>query len=86
MQYITPPYHLGMPYIVIAFVCLYLSISSPSSSPVDSETADEPGIDYTIEDSFSPAELSGKQTLLEHAYITYSFSLLLALEFATAFV
>jgi hypothetical protein len=36
-------------------------------------------IDYIVEDSFSSAEQPGKQNPLDHPYITYSFSLMLAL-------
>jgi hypothetical protein len=43
-------------------------------------------IDYVTDDppSFS-AELPGKQNLLDHSDITHSFSLMLALDFATVF-
>jgi hypothetical protein len=58
----------------------------PLLSPVDSETADDPVIVRYVEDPCLSAELPGKQSPLEHAYITYSFSLLLALEFATVIV
>ena len=64
-------------------ICLlYIFCFFPLFSPIDSETTDEPGIDYTIADSFSPAEQPGKQNPLDHVYIAYSFPLLLALDFA----
>jgi len=37
---------------------------------------------FTVEDPSFAAKQPGKQNPLEHAYITYSFSLLLALEIA----
>jgi hypothetical protein len=54
----------------------------PPSLPIDPETADDAAeYDYVTDDpsSFS-AELPGKQNPLDHPDITYSFSLMLALE------
>ena len=44
--------------------------------------ADVAVIDYSVDDPAFAAKQPGKQNPLEHAYITYSFSLLLALEIA----
>ena len=67
--------------------CLPLFIvSSPSSSPIAPETDAAQETDDTSDDPSFAAELLGKQPPLTHAYITYSLSLLLALEFATAIV
>jgi hypothetical protein len=41
---------------------------------------------FTVEDPFLSAKQPGKQPPLMHAYITYSFSLLLALEIAAVIV
>jgi hypothetical protein len=61
--------------------CCVFIVSSPSSSPVDPATAAGASvIDYFVEDSFSSAEQPGKQNPLDHPDITYSFSLMLALE------
>jgi hypothetical protein len=64
--------------------CIYCFFSP--FYPIDSETDAAAVIDYVPDDPTFAAEQPGKQTPLTHAYITYSFSLLLALEFATAFV
>ena len=64
-------------------ICFVIIVSSPSSLSLDTETDDAHGIDYIIEDSFSSAEQPGKQNLLDHSDITHSFSLMLALDFAT---
>ena len=86
MQYITPAYHLGMPCIVIAFVCLYLSLSSPSSSPVDPDAdADAASYDYAADEQPLSAKLSGKQNPLNHSYIAHSFFPMLALDLAIVF-
>ena len=69
-----------MSFIVLpCLLCIYCFF--PLFSPVDSETAaDATVIDYIVEDSFSSAEQPGKQNPLDHPDITYSFSLMLALE------
>ena len=41
---------------------------------------------YSVDDPSFAIELPGKQNPLDHSYIAYSFSLLLALEFAAAIV
>jgi hypothetical protein len=65
--------------------CIYCFF--PLFSPVDSETDAAPEIDFIADDPSSlSAEQPGKQNPLDHSYITYSFSPVLALEFATAFV
>jgi hypothetical protein len=56
----------------------------PLFLPIAPETDAAQETDYAAEDPAFAAEQPGKQTPLTHAYITYSFSLLLALEFATA--
>jgi hypothetical protein len=62
----------------------------PPSLPIDAETdADAVEYDHAPDEQPSDnqplsAELPGKQPPLTHAYITYSISLLLALEIATA--
>ena len=66
-------------------ICLLLFIvSSPLFSPVDPETDAAPVIDYVPDDPapFS-AEQPGKQNPLNHSNTAYSFSPMLALEFAT---
>ena len=65
---------------------VYLFVSSPPFFPIVSENDTAQEADYIPEDPSFAAKQPGKQNLLEHAYITHSFSLLLALEFATAFV
>ena len=77
-----------MSCILIAFT-VYLFVSSPTSLSVDlvpADTAAAADLVYIPGDPSFAAKQPGKQNPLEHAYITYSFSLLLALEFATAFV
>ena len=59
---------------------LLFIVSSPSSYPVDPKADAALETDYTVDDPSFVAELPGKQPPLTHAYITYSFSLLLALE------
>jgi hypothetical protein len=64
---------------------LYL-LFFPSSSPVDPETgADAAEYDYATDIQPLSAELPGKQNPLDHSYIAHSFSLVLALDFATVF-
>ena len=64
----------------------------PPSLPIDAETdADAAEYDPAPDEQPSDdqplsAELPGKQPPLTHAYTTYSFSLLLALEIAAATV
>jgi hypothetical protein len=55
----------------------------PLSSLVDPAiAADAPVIDYVTDDPSSlSAELPGKQNPLDHSYIAYSFSPMLALDF-----
>ena len=50
---------------------------------VDHKTAGEPQYDYVDDDPFFSTELPGKQNPLDHSYIAHSFSLMLALDFAT---
>jgi hypothetical protein len=58
----------------------------PPPLSIDPETADDATeYDYVVDDQPPSTELPSKQPPLTHAYITYSFLLLLALEFATAF-
>ena len=59
---------------MIAFLAVYLFVSSPPFFPVDPETADDAlEIDYfTVGDSFSFAEQPGKQNPLDHSDIAYS--------------
>ena len=65
-------------------MCFIFTISSPSSSLVDPETdADATEYDYAPDDQPLSAELPGKQNPLDHSYIAHSFSLMLALDFAT---
>jgi hypothetical protein len=66
-------------------VCFIFTVSSPSSSPVDPETDAAPEYDYAPDDQPLSAELPGKQNPLDHSYIAHSFSLVLALDFATVF-
>ena len=72
--------------------CHEFIVSSPPSLSIDAETdAVAAEFDYTpdeqpTDDQPLLAELPGKKTPLTHAYIAYSFSLMLALEFATALV
>jgi hypothetical protein len=62
---------------------LLFIVSSPSSYPIAPETDAAPETDYTVDDPSFAAELPGKQNPLDHSYISYSFSLVLALDFAT---
>ena len=75
-----------MSCICVTSVCFKFTISSPLFSLVDSETDAAPVIDYVTDDpsSFS-VKLPGKQTPLDHSNIAYSFSPMLALDFATVF-
>jgi hypothetical protein len=60
--------------------CIYYFFPFPSL-PIDPETADDTAeYDYVIDDQTPSAELPGKQNPLDHPDITYSPSLLLALE------
>jgi hypothetical protein len=69
------------------FCCCVFICFLPLFSPIDAESADDPVDDYfTIEDPFLSTNQPGKQPPLMHAYITYSLSLLLALEIAAATV
>jgi hypothetical protein len=71
-------------YVLHRLLCIYCFF--PLSSPVDSETDAAPVYDYVTDDPPShSAEQPGKQNPLDHSDITHSFSLLLALEFATVF-
>ena len=70
-----------MSCILIAF-CHEFIVSSPPSLPIDSESTDDPVIVCYAKDPFLSAKQPGKQTPLTHAYIAYSLSLLLALDFA----
>jgi hypothetical protein len=73
-----------MSSIVMHFLlCIYCFF--PLFSPVDPETDAAPEYDYTPDDQALSAELLGKQTPLDHSYIAHSFSLVLALDFATVF-
>jgi hypothetical protein len=66
---------------VIAFVaCIYCFF--PLFSPVNPETDASAKYDYAPDDQTLSAELPGKQNPLDHSNITYSFSPMLALEFA----
>ena len=73
-------------------VAVNLLFLPPPSLLIDVETAaDAADFDYTPDEQSSDdqplsAELPGKQPPLTHAYITYSFFLLLALEFAAVIV
>ena len=74
-----------MSCLPVALFAMYLLFLPPPSLPIDPETADDPPeYNYVVNDpsNFS-AELPGKQNPLEHSYIAYSFSLMLALDFAT---
>ena len=76
-----------MSYFVLQLSALYLLFLPPPSLSIDAETADDVSVyDYVIDEPSLSAEQPGKQTPLTHAYITHYFSLMLALEFATAFV
>ena len=66
---------------------LYLLFLPPPSLSIDAETANDVVVyDYIVDEPSLSTELPGKQNPLDHSYIAYSFSLLLALEFATAIV
>ena len=86
----NPALHVSIACSVLHMFAVYLSVSSPSSLSVEPDTDAAPETDatpvigYTPDDQVFAAELPGKQPPLTHAYITYSFSLLLALEIATA--
>jgi hypothetical protein len=66
------------PYCI---VCCVFTISSPSFSPIDPETAaDAAEYDYIVDKQTPSAELPGKQNPLDHLDIAYPSSLMLALE------
>ena len=68
-----------------AFVC-FVFIVFPLFSPVDPEADAAPEYDCATDVQPLSADLPSKQSPLDHSYIAYSFSLMLALEFATIFV
>jgi hypothetical protein len=86
----NPALHLSIACSVLHMFAMYLSVSFPSSLSVDPgtdvvpETDAAPEIDDPTDDPAFAAEQPNKNPPFEHAYIAYSFSLLLALEFATA--
>ena len=62
-------------------VAVYLLFLPPPSLSIAPETADDAAeYDYVVDDQTPSAELPGKQNPLDHPDITYSFSLMLALE------
>ena len=65
-----------------AFVCL-IFIVFPLFSPVDPETDVAPEYDYAPDVQSLSVELPGKQNPIDHSYIAHSYSLMLALDFAT---
>ena len=67
---------------MIAFVACIYCFFSPFS-PIASETDAAQETDYTADDPAFAAKQPGKQNPLDHSYIAYSFSLMLALYFAT---
>jgi hypothetical protein len=64
-------------------LCIYFFF--PFFSPVDPEADVAPEFDYPSDVEPLSAELPGKQNPLDHSYIAHSFSLVLALDFATVF-
>ena len=65
-------------------ICLlYIYCFFPLFSPVDFETDAAPEYGYAPDVQPLSAELPGKQNPLDHSYIAHSFSLVLALDFAT---
>ena len=86
----NPALHVSIACSVLHRFAVYLSVSSPSSLSVEPgtdvvpETDAAPETGYTADDPSLATELPSKHPPFEHAYITYYFSLLLALEFATA--
>jgi hypothetical protein len=64
-------------------LCIYCFF--PLFLPVEPETDAAAVIDYAPDDQPFAAEQQGKQNPLEHSDITYSLSLMLALDFATVF-
>jgi hypothetical protein len=81
---IRPPLaqHTAMACVVLhCLLCIYCFF--PLFSPVDSATDDAAEYDYAPDDQSFSAELPGKQNPLDHSYIAYSLSIMLALDFAT---
>ena len=75
-----------MSCICVALFAVYLLFLPPPSLSLDPETADDAAeYDYAVDDQTPSAELPGKQNPLDHSDITYSFFLMLALDFATVF-
>ena len=64
---------------------LIFIVSSPLFLPIDPEADATAGYDYTTDDQVFAAEQQGKQNPLDHPDITYSFFLMLALDFANVF-
>ena len=60
----------------------YLFLFSPVYFSVDPEPPVVQEYSYVPKDQYPSAELPGKQPLLDHSEITYSLSLVLALDFA----
>ena len=77
---------LALPVVLLCTCLLCIYCFSPLFSPVDPEIDAAPEYDYTPDVQPISTELPGKQNPLDHSYIAYSFSLVLALEFATVFV
>ena len=76
--------HNLSPCLVLCCICLlYIYCFFPLFSPIDPEADATLVIDYVVDEPSLSAKQPGKQTSLMHAYITYSISLMLALEFAT---
>ena len=71
-------------FVIHLIVLLFVVFPSVTSFPIDPETTVDPVIDYfTVEGLYLSVELPSKQNPLDHSYIARSFSLMLALEFAT---
>ena len=70
-----------MSCILVALFAVYLLFLPTPSLPIDPETADDTAeYDVDVDDPSFSTELPGKQNPLDHPDITYSPSLLLALE------
>jgi hypothetical protein len=68
-----------------AFVCFIFIVSSPLFFLIDTETDAAPSFDYTLDNQPFASELPGKHSPIPLIFLIspISFSLMLALDFAT---
>ena len=73
--------------LCVTLFAFYLLFLPPPSLSIDAETTDDTAVyDYVVDEPSLSAKQPGKPTPLTHAYIAYSFSLMLALEIAAILI